>query len=363
MTNSSNLSNGSNYCLGLAKDHILIYPITHFAVSLMVFAMNLAVVYRYCWKRRNLLNVASNRLLLSLSICDLLNSFAIMLFVLTHIFLNFQCPSTPGEYAYRILVDIYTTFLVKTTVMHLCGVALDRYLMMFYALKYHSIVTKRSIKRFITIAWCIPFLASSIQLSWLHKIFVRDKGDINFGIIGNIQIWYSVASFVTFLAVPMFTLAIAYARILCEIRRLLKCTPGRHAAKILPKQRRAIYIFCSMYVAFVILAMPYFSLRLYFDLQDWIGKRERLNRLTLFLTLVMKNSISVVNPVLYTTAASFSLDAVVGNVRKFSVATFRRLSSYQTHLPKSRKEGRTENHDVIVMLKEISASANDLIHV
>ena len=312
------------------------YAVIYTLIGFTIIAINLIVIYQYCWKRRNLLHTPSNRFLLSLSICDFLNGFSVILTAVTSVYPSLQHPSTTSAYVYRILVDVYTTFLVKTAVMHLCGIALDRYLMTYNALKYRTLVTQNSIKCSIVVVWSIPFFFSSIQFAWLYKV-IEGSGPNNNDIkmVKNIEIWYSVVSFIIFLTAPLISLAVAYLAILLEIRRLIRCTPGGHSTTdSLPKQRRAIHIFCSMYLAFVVSAMPYFTLRLWIDIRSWINDSNIsiVSKPMWEIITILKNLTSIANPILYSTAARFTVEGLLDAIRKISAATYRKISSYQTNV-------------------------------
>ena len=287
-------------------------------ISIFMVAANTLVMCLYCWKGRRLLNIQSNRLLLSLSICDFLSGIGVIFSALNNLLPIFENPTTTLGYTYRIIVDIYIAFLVKTNVMHLCGITLDRYISLFYAFRYHCIVTKKSIKRYIIAAWLIPLIASSIQLSWLYKVIVghEDEDDIKY--ISDIEVWYSVVSFIIFLAIPLILLAAAFFAMFFEIRRILRSTPPHHSEGLFEesvKQRRVIYVFGVMYLTFVILAMPYFYLRLLIDIYFWMGNEIFINKGVAHWTIILKQLTSIINPVLYT-ATCPELKSLLQQVRR-----------------------------------------------
>ena len=68
--------------------------------------------------------------------------------------LMFQKP-TNESFKYRIMVDILMVFFVKATILHLFGLTVDRYISLFYALRYKALVTSKNLKTFIVLAWII----------------------------------------------------------------------------------------------------------------------------------------------------------------------------------------------------------------
>ena len=53
------------------------------------------------------------------------------------------------------MVDILMVFFVKATILHLSGLTVDRYISLFYVLRYKALVTSKSLKTFIVLAWII----------------------------------------------------------------------------------------------------------------------------------------------------------------------------------------------------------------
>lgn len=367
MINVSNVTGWRTYS-SRESDYETLYTIALFLIGIIIILVNVMVITLYCWKKRKLLTIIPNRLLLSLSICELLTGTSVVMSAICYIDPDMIDPNTTAIITYRILIDIYTTFLVQTVVMHLCGITLDRYLSLYYALRYQTIVTKNSISIFIVISWFVPLVASTIQLSWLHRV-MNDKDTDEYR---DIEIWYSAASFMIFLALPMIILGLLFTKMFFEIRRLLRCTPSHHFIELSPRQRRIIYIFCSMYMSFLVLAMPYFSLRLWIDICSWYRDIEDTDTLVWIvrIAILFKNITSIVNPLLYTTTSpelqnlvtkarrrfSVSYTLSAENLRKFSTDVFRKnlLSSRGNRRAPRRKVGRTEMYAVQILLNDVT---------
>ena len=370
MENNSNLTTQSYIHRYPKEDDLYVLYVTiKVTIGFVIIAVNILVISLYCWKKRKLLTIPSNRLLLSLLICEFLTGIAVVMSAVCNIYPICRYPDKTHVFTYRIMVDIITTFLVKTVVIHLCGITLDRYISVFYALKYQSIVTKKAIKCYIIISWCVPLIVSTLQLSWLHRIMTGNRSEDDMKAITDIEIWYSMVSFGIFLAIPMFLLAAAFLAMFFEIRRLLYCVPRHHVVQVSSKQRRIIYVFCLMYVTFLVLAMPYFSLRLWIDIHYWMRDNVQLNKTIMHLTIIVKNLTSIVNPVLYTTTSPEHRSLLIQFGRKTptifsfekfhklsseSLQSLRRLSSFQRrHDPRDEKS-RVEKREEDILLQTLA---------
>lgn len=276
----------------------IIFITMRLILSLLIIVVNTCIISIYCSRRRRTLTILPNRLLLSLSICELQTGFSILL--------NITCNMFRSEtLIYRVLTDIYTTFLVKTVVLHLCGITLDRWLSLFYAMTYQSIVTKKFISRFVMISWGVPLFISILQFTWLHIVICKQPNEKLMVLVSRIEVWYSLLTFIFFVALPMVLLGTAFVAMIAEIRRLLHCTPGQHMMIAqLPRQRRVLYIFCAIYVTFLVLAMPYFALRLANDIHYWRDDDMHIDKSLVYFAILLKNLASAINPVLYASTTS-----------------------------------------------------------
>lgn len=304
-----NTSNGTKLYTGSCVEPgegFIIYVIARFIVSVIIIAVNSLFVGLYCWRRRRLLKVPSDRLLFSLTICDFLTGISVTLSAICNVYRTLTDKGSSIGVTFRIMEDCYTLFLVISVVMHFCGVTIDRYIALFYALSYKSVVTTKSVNYYIAFSWTVPLIASSIPLMWLYRVIRGQVHPHDLDMISNIEIWYSMTAFAIFLAIPMILLATVFLAMFVEIRRLIRSPPGRSTVtRCWSRQRRVISAFCLMYFTFLILAMPYFSLRLWIDICFW---REhaieyRLNINVVRLTIITKNITSIVNPIFYQTVS------------------------------------------------------------
>ncbi|XP_065658062.1 trace amine-associated receptor 8c [Hydra vulgaris] len=198
----------------------------------------------------------------------------------------------------RLFTDIITAFLVHTVVLHLCGITLDRFIALFFALRYRQIVTIKTTTRYLQSAWFVSFIASAIQVSWLFKELKNIANCIGLKST-NIEKWYSFVMFTLFLFIPMVFLAVAFGAMFCEIRKILLKTPALKVrtklSGVTVQQRRVLYIFSIMYVCFGIFAMPYFTIRM---MEDF--KKLEISSVILEVVYALKITPSITNPLLYT---------------------------------------------------------------
>ena len=128
---------------------------------LLIVTTNTFIFYVFFRNKRCLMRTPSTRLILSLSISHYLTGFALLGHVITaSLFYN----PTIKEIKYRIMMDIFFAFCVKAFLLHLCGIALDRFISTFYPLHYKAVVTVKKLTACISFTWGITFTASAIQL-------------------------------------------------------------------------------------------------------------------------------------------------------------------------------------------------------
>ncbi|XP_057297280.1 histamine H2 receptor-like isoform X1 [Hydractinia symbiolongicarpus] len=302
------------------------FIILNVIIATLAIIMNSFVVFLFYYKR-TLLNTPSNRLLLSLCICDFLAGVIVTCHCLIEFEIFNHC------LAFRIVLDIFTTMLVESVIIHLCGITLDRFLSLFYALRYKDIVTRKKSLKFIASAWIIPFFASSIQLTWLYRVLDGDPTENDYNKIDKIEPWYSASSFIIFFTVPMFLLGVIFVGMFIEIRRLLLKTPSRRmrdVSGVSVQQRRVFYIFGAMYLCFVLLSMPFFTMRFMLDLDRSVNHNILPNKHLLDIGYALKALNSLFDPIIYT-AINREFRSLIGHLfstpqNKFRFP-FRKLSS------------------------------------
>lgn len=303
------ICNKTNYTVSgravRGKDYSSELLIVNCIISISIIAMNLLVFSVFLLRKKTVLITPSNWLLVSLSFCDLLKGIGVILILVKDENPQLKNPNSTFGFIYRILVDVYNTFIIESIVLHLCGLTLDRHIALFHTYKYDSIVTLKNVSRYILFCWVFSFAASSIQFTWLYDIMAGNHCTWHIKQIASYEIWYSLASFIVFLALPTVLLGIAFSGMFMKIRCIISRLPEsniRRTHSVSSRQIRVLYAFGSMYLCFSVLVMPYFSLRLALDIINWITWREKkpkIDPLVFHITAISKNLTSLINPLLY----------------------------------------------------------------
>ena len=266
-------------------------------VILLILTTNTFIIYVFFRNKSSCMRTPSVRLILSLSISHLLTEVAILGHTIRFpLFYDREIES----FKYCIMVNIFGTFCIKAILLHLCGIALDRFISIFYPLHYKVIVTVKKINAYILFTWGIAFTASSIQLIWLKDYFFLERVPYNEKQVKEIEKWYSI---IIFIIVSLLTIALGFMFIsmFIETRKFLfhrGKTSFKKPEKTdnQKKERRAICTFGIMYLLFTVLTIPYFTGRMIVDLNLWNMPASLCHTLE-FLTYTAM----FVNPIFYIT--------------------------------------------------------------
>lgn len=274
------------------------YVISNFVISGLTLTASQFVFWFYQIKKKILLKSPSSKLTISLLISQTLLGLAFMLTQVTYSVPALRLLQTRYAYTYRICVDIYKTFCVTVMLIHLCGSTFDRYLSLFYSYKYKAIVTCGNVSRFLVFAWIFPFITSIAQVVWLREIidgiFTQEERDKTNGF----DVYYSLFSFVIYLLIPVFFISICLTAMFIKIRKIITRTRtiGRYSPT---KELRVLILFTVMYLCFLALIMPYFTLRLIMDLKTLNGDDELSMNIIYNITGVLRNLSLLIFPLLF----------------------------------------------------------------
>ena len=265
---------------------------------LLIVTTNTFIFYVFFRNKRCLMRTPSTLLILSLSISHYLTGFALLGHVITApLFYN----PTIQNIKYRIMMDIFFVFCVKATLLHLFDIALDRFISTFYPLHYKAVVTVKKLSACILFTWGITFTASAIQLIWLKDYVFLGRVPYNEKKVKDIEKWYSI---VIFIIVFILTLAIGFMFTLMfiETRKFLFRHEKNSFNKYLSrdhqkKERRAIFTFGLMYLLFIVLTLPYFTVRMMIDLNLW----KTINSAVFWTLRLLIYVATFVNPIFYIT--------------------------------------------------------------
>ena len=286
--------NMSNFKENTLKENIDSFAYINAAIAVIILLLNGFAVLIFS-QNKLLLRVVSNRILLSLAIGDFLSGSVIGV----HLLITLVACS--GCIVLRIFTDISMTVLVNASVLHMLCIATDRYLGLFYALRYEQIFTAKKAKIFITISWTVSGIFPLLQLFWLYPVLDGISAEENKRISCNDAV-FSTVSFLTFMMIPMLILVIMFIKMFREIRRLLHQTP-RHSQSPqynIWEEFKAISMFLAMFMTFATLSVPYYVVRLIIDVKH-IGHiiNFDIGNLVYQVAYVLKNLAPISSPLLY----------------------------------------------------------------
>ena len=289
-----NITNSSGPTL-LAVNEVLAAQVI---IILLILIPNIFVFLVFFNNKNTFIQTPSNRLIISLFVSNFLAG--LVLFGKT--LLQFQIRRI-NTTKYYIITDILMTFCVKAALLNLCGITLDRFISLFYALRYKAIVTEKKLNGYITFTWIIAFIASAVQLFWLYDYVFFERTPSNEKMIMEIEKWYSVAVFVTVSTLTL-VLGVLFILMFMEIRKILFRHQELSGNRILTryncmKQRGALYKFGLMFLLFTFTIMPYFTVRLVLDL-----KLYKIPKVMFTIMGLLKETVNFLNPSLYITRNS-----------------------------------------------------------
>ena len=252
-------------------------------ISANTFVMTLFIRSRY------IRDTPSNYLLFSLSTNDLLSGFSIIIHVLPYFVSRYAGCTTIKRFgeAYRMMAEMFSNFLLISAVAQLMLISSERVISIYHALRYNAIVTHLRVKSAVGIAWVLGILLILIQLLWRSKRHAQlfDR-------------FYSILLIVSFGFVPAIVLMAQYLWMFKLIRKMTKKYKTAKERKKSLKKRKALIIYCSMFVCFLIFCVPFLLIRLLVFVKISIVFSLPEELLECFFLL--RFMVSLVNPLLYT---------------------------------------------------------------
>ena len=265
---------------------------------LIIFANSL-VIYLFL-KNRTLRRTAANVLLLSLSVTDLVTGVSIFVHILPYYYILLTDCSLvfhTFETTYFASADILTNGLTITSVLHLLLLSSERFVSLYYALRYTAIVTRKRLIVLSIIAWVIGAFVTLIQLSWLVPYIRKPRSRALLLDVRNNDKIYTVTTITLFSFIPMFVLMFEYIWLFCLIRRLVKRESGIHSKTKWSRELKAVIVYCIMFVSFVLFCCPYLLVKglISLSIPTFMELPSEFFE-TLFL---LRFIISLINPLIY----------------------------------------------------------------
>ena len=282
-------------------------PVYHYSclsVSIFIILFNIFVLILIKLSQ-TIRKLPMNHLLLSLAINDLLSGLLFTLHLVPYFAKHFSSSYALSR-EYMIFLAILTTMLSVTSVLHHCFLAIERYLSLLFALRYNGLVTKKRMRICIVSSWSFAALASLMQLIWIlpcsnlsickHENPGRKQRMI------RIETYYSATINVLFAFLPLIGLFIMYFRMFVVCKHLLQSPPASQSSRQRLKEEKILVLYAILYFLFVILAVPFFTVRFVVDLEEFTQTKLTRN-IPKELTetfFIMRFLTSLVNPCLYT---------------------------------------------------------------
>lgn len=278
------------------------YHVTWLCFACVIFVANALVLCVFKLDKKLLKRTPANNFLLSLAVNDLLTGLASLLQVLPY--LKQQWFQKQPFIYFSIGLDISIMLLSLNSVIHLCLLAAERYLSIFYALQFKGLVTTRRVRYCIISAWAISTIIAVLPFTWMWPLFQDSVSKKQLLKISKIDTYYSALATVAFALIPIILLAIAYVRMFLMCKQLIREAPDNLLArkKTVNKELKILLMYFMMYLVFIVLCVPFFSIRLSLDIYKMLEGRMQLRiPQQLLETFVLARYLaSGVNPFIYT---------------------------------------------------------------
>lgn len=277
----------------LSQTHISVFICLAFLGVLIVLANSMVI---FLYKRKAFLKTKTNLCLACLAVSDMLaGSIAVPMVI--------SCNMVDvGVTKMKICtaMDLSSRFISISTVLHLLLVTIERYFMIIHAIHYPFIVTKFRLITVLVFLWFFSLGASLIQLTWIPL----DLGPSNHQIIQKIDTIYSLTVFFGIVLPSLLIMGVALTCIFGVLRRQLfaikkvnSYKTRAYRRKAIPLEGKAVIIFGTMILTFIICWFSYFLDGLMVDLKLEVPYLPAWARV---LLMFLRFGSSVLNPILYT---------------------------------------------------------------
>lgn len=272
------------------------FTIINFVIAGFTVTCSLITIGFYRRNKNTLLILPSNKLQLSTLICQTFVGVSVTTNLLNHVVISFEQLSSTQALVYRLVTDVIKKIAIQVMVMHLCGQTFDRFISLFFSYNYKVYVSSKNVSRFISVAWLLPITVNFTQLIWLYGFIVHTQNQMRS--IALYEIWWSVICLIIFILLPTVLNAIALLAMFIKIRYILQrtCTLRIYSRY---QEFRTSVLFIFIYILFIILGMPYFSLRLIMDIK-WLRDQNLPFALVVYhLTETFQHLSSLLYPLTY----------------------------------------------------------------
>lgn len=276
----------------LSQTHISVFIFLGLLGAAIVFA-NSVVIFLY--RKKAFLKTKTNLCLACLALSDMLAGAVAVPLVIS---CNLAEVDIATKQHICTAMDLFSRFISISTVLHLLLVTAERYFMIIHAMHYPYIVTKYRLKTVLLFIWCFSLTTSLIQLVWIPF-----DGPTTDEVLRKDTI-YSLTVFFGTVVPSLLIMGAALASIFRVLRRQIRNINRGNSYKTrayqsrpIPLQGKAIIVFGSMILTFIVCWFSYFLDGL---MQDLDLGAPYLPNWTRVVLMFLRFGSSVLNPILYT---------------------------------------------------------------
>ena len=277
-TQNSTLNNSQSHNSGGFSP---VYDTFIIFLALLIIAINGLVVCLFIWKP--FLKEITNYFLVSLAISDGLTGLLV-------IPLYFACTfSAKIEICFSF--DMVHRLTAFSTVYHLLLITCDRYVAITRPFRHSSSFTSSVAYALLVIVWSAALFLPLIQLAWYDPYNLRLVNPR----IRRYEIHYNITCGVIAFLLPVVIMIIAYTgmlRIVTRHARAIEATTRQKQR--LTKEKRAMVIFASMLLVYIVCWFSFFFSTLTQDLDVVL-----IPQVGYYILFFFRFCSSVINPILY----------------------------------------------------------------
>ncbi|XP_028398260.1 histamine H2 receptor-like [Dendronephthya gigantea] len=252
--------------------------------ALVIIAINGLVIFLFIWKP--FLKEITNYFLVSLAISDGLTGLVV-------IPLYYACFLTGHVVEICFSFDMVHRMTAFSTVYHLLLITCDRYVAITRPFRHSSTFTSTVGYLLLTVVWSAALFLPLIQLAWYDPYNLK-KSSMK---AQRYELHYNITCAVIAFLVPVVIMILAYAemlRIVTRHARAIEATSRQQQA--LTKEKRAMVIFASMLLVYIVCWFTFFFSSLAQDLApNFLHVPEYVYLILFFLRFCT----SIINPILY----------------------------------------------------------------
>lgn len=275
-------------------------PQTHISVFIFLGLLGTAIVFAnsvviFLYRKKAFLKTKTNLCLTCLALSDMLAGAVAVPMVISCNLAEVDIATTQHICT---AMDLSSRFISISTVLHLLLVTVERYFMIIHAMHYPYIVTKFRLKTVLLLIWCFSLTTSLIQLVWIPFDGPTTDEVLRKDTIYSLSVFFGiVVSSLLFMGAALASIFRVLRRQIRNIKRGNSYKTRAYQSRPIPLQGKAIIVFGSMILTFIVCWFSYFLDGLMQDLD--LGAPYLPNWARVVLMFLRFGS-SVLNPILYT---------------------------------------------------------------